>query len=106
MPLRLILGPPDSGRAALVRRRYLEAAERDPGLVLPTVDDVFAFERELCGEGAALGGTVLTFGALVAAALPFGGKATESEVEEFDQDEAGRAAGRPERPASALPAAS
>src|SRR4029077_1315355 len=25
---------------------------------------VFAFERELCGEGAALGGTVLTFGAL------------------------------------------
>ena len=33
-------------------------------LVLPTVDDVFAFERELCGEGAALGGTVLTFGAL------------------------------------------
>ena len=33
-------------------------------LVVPTVDDVFAFERELCGEGAALGGTVLTFGAL------------------------------------------
>ena len=31
---------------------------------MPTVDDVFAFERELCGDGAALGGTVLTFGAL------------------------------------------
>src|SRR6202012_3551198 len=27
-------------------------------------DDVFAFERELCGTGAALGGTVLTFGPL------------------------------------------
>ena len=64
MPLKLILGPPNSGRAGAVRRRYLEALERDPVLVLPTVDDVFAFERELCGEGAALGGTVLTFGAL------------------------------------------
>lgn len=64
MPLKLILGPPNSGRAGLVRRRYLDALERDPVLVLPTVDDVFAFERELCGDGAALGGTVLTFGAL------------------------------------------
>ncbi|HEY2056542.1 MAG TPA: PD-(D/E)XK nuclease family protein [Solirubrobacterales bacterium] len=68
MPLKLILGPPNSGRAGLVRRRYLEALERDPVLVLPTVDDVFAFERELCdtedSAGAALGGTVLTFGAL------------------------------------------
>jgi RecB family exonuclease len=64
VPLKLILGPPNSGRAGLVRRRYLQALERDPVLVVPTVDDVFAFERELCGEGAALGGTVLTFGAL------------------------------------------
>jgi ATP-dependent helicase/DNAse subunit B len=64
VPLKLILGPPNSGRAGAVRRRYLEALERDPVLVLPTIDDVFAFERELCGEGAALGGTVLTFGAL------------------------------------------
>src|ERR1700748_2012472 len=64
MPLKLILGPPNSGRAGVVRRRYLEALERDPLLVLPTVDDGFAFERELCEEGAALGGTVLTFGAL------------------------------------------
>jgi RecB family exonuclease len=64
VPLKLILGPPNSGRAGLVRRRYLDALERDPVLVLPTVDDVFAFERELCGAGAALGGTVLTFGAL------------------------------------------
>jgi len=64
VPLKLILGPPNSSRAGLVRGRYLDALERDPVLVLPTVDDVFAFERELCGEGAALGGTVLTFGAL------------------------------------------
>jgi ATP-dependent helicase/DNAse subunit B len=64
VPLKLILGPPNSGRAGVVRRRYLETLERDPVLVVPTIDDVFAFERELCGEGAALGGTVLTFGAL------------------------------------------
>jgi ATP-dependent helicase/DNAse subunit B len=64
VPLKLILGPPNSGRAGVVRRHYLEALERDPVLVVPTVDDVFSFERELCGEGAALGGTVLTFGAL------------------------------------------
>ncbi|HTR74777.1 MAG TPA: PD-(D/E)XK nuclease family protein [Solirubrobacterales bacterium] len=64
MPLKLILGPPNSGRAGVVRERYLAALERDPVLVVPTVDDVFAFERELCGEGAALGGAVLTFGAL------------------------------------------
>jgi RecB family exonuclease len=64
VPLKLILGPPNSGRAGVVRRRFLDALERDPVLVLPTVDDVFAFERELCGTGAALGGTVLTFGAL------------------------------------------
>jgi RecB family exonuclease len=68
VPLKLILGPPNSGRAGLVRRHYLEALERDPVLLLPTIDDVFAFERELCdprhGAGAALGGTVLTFGAL------------------------------------------
>ncbi len=64
MPLKLILGSPNSGRAGLVRRRYLDALDREPLLVLPTVDDVFAFERELCGTGAALGGTALTFGAL------------------------------------------
>jgi RecB family exonuclease len=64
VPLKLILGPPNSGRAGVVRERYLDALERDPVLVVPTIDDVFAFERELCGQGAALGGTVLTFGAL------------------------------------------
>src|ERR1700759_527729 len=81
MPLKLILGPPNSGRAGVVRRRYLASLARDPVLVLPTVDDVFAFERELAADGAALGGTVLTFGAL------FGQVAT--------------AAGRP--PGAALP---
>ena len=64
MSLNLIHGPPNSGRAGLVRRRFIAAAERDPVLVLPTLDDVYAFERELCESGAQLGGEAMTFGAL------------------------------------------
>ena len=64
MPLKLIHGPPNSGRAGLVRRRFAAALDRDPILVVPNVDDVFAFERELCEAGAALGGSAMTFGAL------------------------------------------
>ena len=57
MPLNLIHGPPNSGRAGIVRRRFTEELARSPVLVLPTLDDVFAFERELCHEeGALLGG--------------------------------------------------
>ncbi len=64
MPLKLIHGPPNSGRAGLVRRGFQAALNRNPVLVVPTVDDVFAFERELCENGSVLGGTVMTFGAL------------------------------------------
>jgi RecB family exonuclease len=68
VPLKLIYGPPNSGRAGIVRRDFLAALERDPILVVPTVDDVFAFERELSTAGgrvgAALGGAAMTFGAL------------------------------------------
>jgi len=64
MALNLILGPPNSGRRGLVLRRLEAAAESDPVLVVPTLDDVFSFERELCREGAALGLAAMTFGAL------------------------------------------
>ncbi|MDX6624412.1 MAG: hypothetical protein QOE75_2344 [Solirubrobacterales bacterium] len=64
MPLNLIYGPPNSGRAGLVRERFAAALDRDPILVVPTVDDVFTFERELCQDGALLGGGAMTFGAL------------------------------------------
>jgi RecB family exonuclease len=64
VPLDLIHGPPNSGRRGLVLRRFTAARERDPILVVPTLDDVFSFERELCREGAALGGAAMTFGAL------------------------------------------
>jgi ATP-dependent helicase/DNAse subunit B len=64
MPLRLIHGPPNSGRAGLIRRGVIAVLERDPILVVPTVDDVYDFERELCEPGALLGAGVMTFTAL------------------------------------------
>jgi ATP-dependent helicase/DNAse subunit B len=64
VPLKLIQGPPNSGRAGLIRRRLLAVLDHDPILVVPTLDDVYAFERELCAGGAVLGADVMTFGAL------------------------------------------
>jgi RecB family exonuclease len=63
--LNLIQGPPNSGRAGAIRRRFSEQAGGDPILVVPTLDDVYFFERAIVGQdGAALGGSVMTFGAL------------------------------------------
>jgi RecB family exonuclease len=64
VPLKLVYGPPNSGRAGVVRRDFAAALTSDPILVVPTVDDVFAFERELAGGGALLGGAAMTFGGL------------------------------------------
>ncbi len=80
MPLKLIHGPPNSGRAGLIRRRFVAALERDPILVVPTVDDVFAFERELCAQGAALGGAAMTFGALFRSVATAGGVPPGAEL--------------------------
>jgi ATP-dependent helicase/DNAse subunit B len=67
MTLTLIHGPPNSGRAGLIRRIFTEQVARGPVLVVPNIDDAFAFERELCRtEGALVGGAVLTFGGLFA----------------------------------------
>jgi RecB family exonuclease len=80
MPLKLIQGPPNSGRAGLIRRRFVAVGERDPILVVPNVDDVFAFERELCAEGAALGGAVMTFAALFRTVATAGGMPPGAEL--------------------------
>ncbi|HET9162434.1 MAG TPA: PD-(D/E)XK nuclease family protein [Solirubrobacterales bacterium] len=61
MSLKLIQGPPNSGRAGRIQELFRDALDRNPVLVLPTRDDVYRFERLLCGAGAALGGSVLTF---------------------------------------------
>jgi RecB family exonuclease len=64
VPLKLVHGPPNSGRAGVIRRDFAAALQHDPILVVPTVDAVFAFERELSGGGALLGGAAMTFGGL------------------------------------------
>ena len=84
MSLSLIHGPPNSGRAGLVRRALIDVLERDPVLVVPTVDDVYSFERELCEEGAILGASVMTFGGLfntvaTAAGAPPGAELTPAQ---------------------------
>jgi ATP-dependent helicase/DNAse subunit B len=66
VPLNLIHGPPNSGRAGVVRRRFKAALDASPVLVVPNLDDAFSFEAELCEEGAVLGGTVTTFNGLFA----------------------------------------
>ena len=63
MPIRLIVGPPNSGRAGEVRRRLVARASEEPVLVVPTGDDAAWFERELCAGGApSLGISIRTFG--------------------------------------------
>src|SRR5262245_1065982 len=67
MSLSLIVGPPNSGRTGLVRERVTAGLARDPVLVVPTIDDVSRFERELSGGedgGSVLGVSILTFGSL------------------------------------------
>jgi len=80
VPLKLIHGPPNSGRAGVVRRRFADALERDPILVVPTVDDVFAFERELCAGGGLLGGSAMTFGGLFRTVLTAAGAPPGAEL--------------------------
>jgi ATP-dependent helicase/DNAse subunit B len=80
MPLKLIHGPPNSGRAGLVRRRFEAALDRDPVLVVPTLDDVHAFERELCEDGAILGGTTTTFRGLFRAVAGAAGPSPGDEL--------------------------
>ncbi len=73
MSLDLILGPPNSGRAGLVRRRLLAVLDRDPMLVVPTDDDVYAFQRELSENRPILGATVANFDELFGAVVAAGG---------------------------------
>jgi ATP-dependent helicase/DNAse subunit B len=73
MPLKLIHGPPNSGRAGRIRRELTAVLDEDPVLVVPTLDDVYAFERELCAGGAVLGAEVLTFGGLFRVVATAGG---------------------------------
>jgi RecB family exonuclease len=80
VPLKLIQGPLNSGRRGLVLNRFKAKLDRDPLLVVPNVDDVFDFERELSESGALLGGSVTTFGGLFREVLRMAGSPLGSEL--------------------------
>jgi ATP-dependent helicase/DNAse subunit B len=62
MGLKLIVGPPNSGRTGKTLAAFKTAGARDPVLVVPTVDDVERFEQELTRDGeVVIGATVGTF---------------------------------------------
>ncbi|HYB23234.1 MAG TPA: PD-(D/E)XK nuclease family protein, partial [Solirubrobacteraceae bacterium] len=68
MPITLITGPANAGKAQLVMeavRRHL-AHDREPTLVVPTRVDVEHYLRELAGQGTALGVRVERFEGLIA----------------------------------------
>jgi ATP-dependent helicase/DNAse subunit B len=67
MALKLIIGPPNSGRTGAVLDGFRAMSGQDPVLVVPTVDDVERFEEELTrGGDAVIGATVGTFDELFA----------------------------------------
>jgi ATP-dependent helicase/nuclease subunit B len=67
MALKLIVGPPNSGRTGAVLDGFRAMSGNDPVLVVPTVDDVERFEEELTRDGdAVIGATVGTFDELFA----------------------------------------
>ncbi|MBS1871351.1 MAG: PD-(D/E)XK nuclease family protein [Actinobacteria bacterium] len=64
MPLKLVTGPANSAKAGVVLDAFRARRRQEPWLVVPTLDDVAAFERELTGEGATRAGRVTTFAGL------------------------------------------
>src|SRR6266566_1884149 len=76
MPIALITGPANAGKAELVMqavRRQL-AHGREPLLVVPTRADVQHYRRELAGDAAAMGVEVQRFGELIATAIRCAGE--------------------------------
>ena len=76
MPIALITGPANAGKAELVMeavRRHL-ALGREPLLVVPTRADVEHYRRELAGEAAAMGVEVQRFHELIATVIRCAGE--------------------------------
>src|SRR4051794_34090339 len=61
MGLTLVTGPANSGRARAVLGAYRARLEEEPILVVPAFRDVEHTLRELAGDGAVFGTTVVRF---------------------------------------------
>ena len=102
MSLSLIVGPPNSGRAGEIRTRLEAAVDHDPVLVVPTLDDVHRFERELCsrspeqgaGSTAIVGISIRTFRAFANEVAAATGAAVRPRLSEAQRQALVRAAVR------------
>ena len=85
MALKLIAGPPNSGRTGAILDAFRATLPHDPILVVPTRDDVERFEEELTRDGTPLvGARVCTFDPLfrlVAGALGVPSRPPLSDVQ-------------------------
>src|SRR5262249_20221078 len=61
MPLRLVIGPANSGKAGVVLNAYRSRLDEEPILVVPSYEDVEHTQRELADGGAVFGTNVLRF---------------------------------------------
>jgi ATP-dependent helicase/nuclease subunit B len=61
MPLTLVTGPANAGKARWVLDEVHARIAEAPVLVVPTTQDVFRYMRELAGRGAVFGTNVVTF---------------------------------------------
>ncbi|HVE69599.1 MAG TPA: hypothetical protein VNB64_13560, partial [Solirubrobacteraceae bacterium] len=64
MPLQLVTGPANAGKARVVLDGVRARAGDDPILVVPTGGDAAAYRRELGASGAVFGPHVTTFDGL------------------------------------------
>src|SRR5580704_6597182 len=77
MPITLLTGPANAGKAQVVMetlRGHLARGE-EPLLVVPTRADVEYYLRELAGDGSAMGGRVERFDGLIEEAVARAGVA-------------------------------
>src|SRR3954463_5160251 len=81
--LNLITGPANAGKVALLLRRYLEALDSEPYLIVPNRSDVERVERDLLElQPALLAGSIGTFDDLFARIARDGGTAARSVASE------------------------
>jgi len=65
VPLKLVTGPANAGKAGVVLAAYRARIDDDPILVVPRAEDVEHTRRELACAGAVLGVRVVRFGGLL-----------------------------------------
>jgi ATP-dependent helicase/DNAse subunit B len=78
MPLTLVTGPANAGKARFVLDAVRGRVEDDPLLVVPTVHDAEAYRRELAEGGTVFGPRVTVFDGLIAEMAHRAGSAEEA----------------------------